>query len=341
MKPMRSFFIILVFLAFLSGLYVYSNQTLDIDLLYAKAALKPQSNPTDIIGKEGLQNLEEKSAKCPNVLIKNGNYLMLYNSTDTHNEMPVMFNNLDEYANYIDAQRKKGINCPVLYLQKESDAQGNDLYRFQSNPYTNPNPSTPYNDQYNEPFSDFIGQTIETDNSGVLKFPPALKISPDSIRPKQTYPFYNIETFEGGMGTPDQFSPGTVPAPASALPQQSNTPPKAPSSSTKDVPSDGVYTPSQFNKGGYPGFDAYGLSVGKYTDLDKLHESTATTAPLSDNPMDPNWGGINYTKAAVDSGKYIENSVYSANYSMPGMVQFYPGLYQTYPDPPNYVVRKP
>jgi hypothetical protein len=74
----------------------------------------------------------------------------------------------------------------------------------------------------------------------------------------------------------------------------------------------------------------------QYKKLDKVHDSTSAS-PMSDNPMDPNWGGTEYTKGAVDSGKYIENNVYPVTYSMPGGVQFYPGLHKTYPDPPNFV----
>lgn len=279
---------------------------------------KQASSTTVTTSQEGLQNKNEKTAKCPNILVKSGEYLLLYNTTDTHYEMPVMFNNLDEYGNYIKAQRANGVYCPVLHLQQENNAQGQDVFRIKS---------TPFNDHYNEPFSDFIGQTIPspTASNGGLMFPPSTvaQLSTNT----STFPFFNIEGFDGGMGSPAPVStPVTAPVstPVTAIPS-SNTPPQNQEGSS-----------STHQTKLYPGFDPYGFNVGKFTELDKIHESTAAP-PLSDNPMDPNWGGTEYTKEAVNSGKYIENNVYPVTYSMPGGVQFYPGLYQTYPDPPNFV----
>ena len=71
-----------------------------------------------------------------------------------------------------------------------------------------------------------------------------------------------------------------------------------------------------WNQGNYPGFDPYGLHVGRITDIDLVHQSTMTqqSTGLSDNPMDPNWGGVIYTQGAVDSGKYEENQIQPAIY---------------------------
>jgi hypothetical protein len=63
-----------------------------------------------------------------------------------------------------------------------------------------------------------------------------------------------------------------------------------------------------YNANNYAGFDPYGLYVGEYTDIDKIHDSTEQ-APVSDNPMDPNWGGVMHSQSMIDSGKYDENTV--------------------------------
>lgn len=63
-----------------------------------------------------------------------------------------------------------------------------------------------------------------------------------------------------------------------------------------------------FNQGQYHGFDPYSQYSGKYTVLDQIHDSTRQV-PVSDNPMDPNWGGVIHSQQAVDSGKYDENTV--------------------------------
>ena len=63
-----------------------------------------------------------------------------------------------------------------------------------------------------------------------------------------------------------------------------------------------------YNQNQYTSFDPHGQFIGKYTTVDQVHDSTKI-APLSDNPMDPNWGGVLYTRNQVISGKYDDNNV--------------------------------
>jgi len=65
---------------------------------------------------------------------------------------------------------------------------------------------------------------------------------------------------------------------------------------------------TNYNTNMYAGFDPTSQYVGVYTNLDQIHESTSYSE-LSDNPMDANWGGVLYTKQAVESGKYDENVI--------------------------------
>ena len=63
-----------------------------------------------------------------------------------------------------------------------------------------------------------------------------------------------------------------------------------------------------YNKNSYPGFDPQNQYVGLTTPLDKLfHENQQDKSP---NPMDPNWGGGNYTQALIDKGYYKEDEVF-------------------------------
>jgi len=64
-----------------------------------------------------------------------------------------------------------------------------------------------------------------------------------------------------------------------------------------------------YNAGGYNEFDPYGQHIGEYTVIDSIHDSTFKGKSLSENPMDDNWGGVIYTKNAVDSGNYVGNEV--------------------------------
>jgi hypothetical protein len=72
----------------------------------------------------------------------------------------------------------------------------------------------------------------------------------------------------------------------------------------------------QFNKEDYPGFDPYGLHVGKVTNLDVIHVSTQNldsnfqkTNKCSYNPADSNWCGVMATQQAVDTGLFSGNEV--------------------------------
>jgi len=64
-----------------------------------------------------------------------------------------------------------------------------------------------------------------------------------------------------------------------------------------------------YNENNYAGFDPEGQYVGIYTNLDAIHDSTKQSSSSSDNPMDPNWGGIEYTRDAVKSGKYEDREI--------------------------------
>lgn len=63
-----------------------------------------------------------------------------------------------------------------------------------------------------------------------------------------------------------------------------------------------------YNLGNYAGFDPMNLFVGKYTELDKIHDSTKK-GEISPNPLDTNWGGVQYTQHLIDTGVYVENNV--------------------------------
>lgn len=77
-------------------------------------------NYTRINTKEGLQQ------RCPNVLIQKGDKIELLNSglAKIPGVNPVVFNNLEEYVEFTEWQRSKGIECPVLYLQEQYNATG-------------------------------------------------------------------------------------------------------------------------------------------------------------------------------------------------------------------------
>lgn len=220
---------------------VHKNQS------YGGGTDQPSNNNND-------NNDYNTNNTCPDMLIQNGNFLFLYNSklptVNGTNPNPVIFNNLDEYINYHNIQQQNGSNCPLLYVVKENNAQGNDVYRVRPSPFDLQG-----------------GLPVEGDNSGTVAN--TVIISGTNI----------------GTGT------------TNALDKTSS----------------------------YTGFDPYNQGNGIYTNLDKIHDSTENQ-PLSDNPMDPNWGGKEYTRAVVDNGKYDDYNISRPVLFNPKSVVFNPNL---------------
>jgi hypothetical protein len=243
---------VFVLVTFFIGMYVYSTGKLDA--LFS------------VLPKEGMTNNElpehpDLGANCADTLIRQGNDLLLYNSripviTGVN---PLRFSNLDEYIEFVRNERRKGNDCPVLFLQHETDIQGKDVYRVRPNPF--------------------------------------------DLQP----------------GLPTQSAAQMAQDPAPVIDSNTDHPP--------------------YNAGQYSGFDPLGLSVGVYTTLDQVHDSTAKQ-PLSDNPMDPNWGGVLYTQKQIQTGKYDDRTVSKPNLLTVRNTQFNAGQFG-HESPPNQLITTP
>ena len=249
-STIQTLFLLFTLITFVVGGYVYTTMNIKHRLATMETENKDKIEKTGVEGLipritfEGLENHtpendEKIDEACPNLLVKSGSELLLYNTRKPNKDgdNPVIFRNLDEYITYLEVQRKTGTTCPVLFLQKENNAQGKDVYR---------------------------------------------------VRPS---PFHS----SGGLPITDNLNTSVNTAPIIA----------------KDASRDAGY-----NKNNYAGFDPYGLYVGRITNVDKIGQSTEETK-ISDNPMDPNWGGVLHTQASVDSGKYDENNVTRVVYPTP------------------------
>jgi hypothetical protein len=233
----RIFLLFLIF-TFILGLYVTMYWNVSINM----STNEPMGNQDD---------------SCPNLLIQKGNALLLYNKNKPEDENnPISFFNLDEYINYLEIQKGKGNSCPVLYLQQENNAQGNDVYRVRPSPF---------------------------DKQGGLPVESAATTS-------QT----------GAMSNVIQRTDAS----------RANLP---------------------YNKDQYPGFDPTGQYIGKYTNIDAVHDST-NAKKISDNPMDSKWAGIVYTQQMVDSGKYVDREITKPSFFNP-KVAFFPSIPSVMPGP--------
>ena len=63
-----------------------------------------------------------------------------------------------------------------------------------------------------------------------------------------------------------------------------------------------------YNQGSYPAHDQTSYYIGTTTPLDAMNIQ-AEKATISPDPMNPNWGGAEYTQDLVDKGYYKDNEV--------------------------------
>jgi hypothetical protein len=63
----------------------------------------------------------------------------------------------------------------------------------------------------------------------------------------------------------------------------------------------------EFNKNSYHGIDVHNQDIGLDNPIDKMFNSTESK---SVNPMDPNWGGKQYTEKAVENCEFKDRYVY-------------------------------
>ena len=103
---------------------MYAN--VDIEDVGSLARTRPQSKSID--------TSMERASQCPSLLVKRGNSLMLQFPPENKQD-PIFFYNLDEYKNYVEIQQRRGVHCPVLYVQEENNAQGQDVYKMYSSPF--------------------------------------------------------------------------------------------------------------------------------------------------------------------------------------------------------------
>ena len=63
-----------------------------------------------------------------------------------------------------------------------------------------------------------------------------------------------------------------------------------------------------YNENSYPAHDQTDYYIGTTTPLDVM-DIEAEKAKISPDPMNPNWGGADYTQSLVDKGYYKDNEV--------------------------------
>ena len=217
---------------------------------------------------------------CPTLLIKRGNKIMLFNKNmpEVKGENPIFFDNLDQYVKYMKLQKELyDQTCPILFLQEEVNAQGENVYRLRKTEGS----STNVDPLLLGSLSDYFKNKTNV----MPKFaPPVGPQAFNRVQPNQQLPLSNI-----GVNMLQQQQPSQPHITQYDDSNRDNKP---------------------FNQGFF-GFDPSNQYVGQYTVIDQIHDSTKTQNQdgLSDNPMDPNWGGAVFTNKQIGSGKYKGDEV--------------------------------
>lgn len=195
------------------------------------ADVKVGTEGFDTAAAQSIADTALNTNRCPNILIQHGSEIFLYNSKveKVPGVNPIRFKSLDDYSEFMEWLRGRGIRCPVLFLQYSYDAQGSAVYKMRPSPLD----------------------------------------------------------LQGGLSPNVPYSP----APA-ALVQMMDA--------SRDNP--------PFNNQMYDGFDPLNFNMGDYTPHDAAFREKELTMKYSDNPMDSNWGGRQYTETVVASGAYVDRT---------------------------------
>ena len=180
--------------------------------------------------------------------------------------------------------------CPNLLIQKDSK-----FYLYNSNvakvPGVNPVEFDNLED-YTE-FLDwqrsqgircpvlYLQQTYDAQGNPVYKVRPSVSEPQGGLPP-------SIASSSGNLITDDPSQKLLNPNPTLLVDATRNDPP--------------------YNADSYPAYDQTSYYIGTTTPLDVMNTKQEEMVKSPD-PMDPNWGGADYTQGLVDAGYYVDNEV--------------------------------
>ena len=225
---------------------------------------------------EGMHNRKHNRVNsCPDMLIQDGLKIYLYNSklAKVPGVNPIEFNNLEEYVDFTKWQRNQKLRCPVLYLQHTFNTQGESTYK--------------------------IRPSIHDMQGGL---PPSKEMPSKEKYNHQDKGQSLSQIQEQARKQSSQSQSNTTPIP---LP---NINPNYLKTKYFSHLVDATHDDLPYNTNSVPSYDSSSYYIDKRTPLDIMDEKEQHLLHSS-NPMDDNWGGIDYTQNLVDSGYYAGNEV--------------------------------
>jgi hypothetical protein len=113
---------------------------------------------------------------------------------------------------------------------------------------------------------------------------------------------------QGGLQPSNRMPPGIASSDGNTILESSLGTPNVPAYPDPSLLVDATRNDPPYNKNSYPAFDESSYYVGRTTPLDAM-DIKQEKEKVSPNPMDPNWGGVQYTQSLIDKGYYKDNNV--------------------------------
>ena len=266
---------------------------------------KEASSPTDEehhLSPSAAPEKEEEpipdTSSCPTLLMKKDGKIMLYheNKPEITGKNPIFFDTLDDYTYYAQVQRKQtGIPCPILYL-KEDD---NKTYKIEEPKPIVEEEKTKEEEEPQRGSLDHLDlSNINTISDYFQQRQPVKMVQQSRVPVRPITPYRPCPLVQYPLAPPANLALRNVPQmPLQKKPQQPMVP--------------YIDANRDLNPTGHYGFDPSDQYVGKYTVLDKIHDSTKNKYPsgLSANAMDSNWGGAVFTTSKIKEGDYALDNV--------------------------------
>jgi hypothetical protein len=151
MKKVLIVFLLFVFITFISGAFFcmsYRNDNTAESILARiegmdnMASISPSATASLSGQSQSASPSPSANPECPNMLIRSGDALLLYNSNkpEEPGKNPRPFYSADEYVKYLEEQKKENggkPTCPLIYLQEEVNTQGENVFRVRPGPFYN------------------------------------------------------------------------------------------------------------------------------------------------------------------------------------------------------------
>jgi hypothetical protein len=199
--------------------------------------------------------------------------------------------------NYVEGLKNndenRGVRCPNLLIQK-----GSRFYLYNSKVAKVPGVN-PVEFENLEDYTEFLDwqrsqnircpvlylqETYDAQGNPVYKVRPSVSEPQAGLPPSIASSSGDIIS-ESSLGDPNALA---YPNPTLLVDATRNDPP--------------------YNKNSYPAYDETSYYVGSTTPLDTM-DMSQEQSNVSPNPMDPNWGGAEYTESLVQQGYYKDNEV--------------------------------